>query len=317
MHQSLVFLAVALLHATAVNAANHPLTPRLAGAWWRIAGNPDLGPLSTPKQQVVDFGLWQATDGTWQLWSCIRATNEPGKTRLFHRWEGARLTDQDWTPKGIALRADPSLGETQGGMQAPYVLRRDDKFWMFYGDWMHLCLATSSDGKNFTRHRGVNDRPQLVFPEPFDFDANTRDPMVLRIGERWHCYYTAHPGRKGAVYVRTSVDFERWGPARMVAARGRSGDGPFSSECPFVVEPRPGEFYLFRTETYGRHAKTHVYHSRDPFNFGIDDDAAHYVATLPIAAPEIFQHDGEWYLAALLPNLSGIQITRLDWAPAN
>jgi len=62
---------------------------------------------STPKQQPVDFGIWQAADGSWQLWSCIRATSTPGKTRLFYRWQGKNLTDKDWTPMGIAMLADP------------------------------------------------------------------------------------------------------------------------------------------------------------------------------------------------------------------
>jgi hypothetical protein len=40
------------------------------------------------------------------------------------------------------------------------------------------------------------------------------------------------------------------------------------------------------------------------------------VTTLPVAAPEIIQHDGRWYLAALRPDLKGIQITGLEWVPA-
>ena len=100
----------------------------------------------------------------------------------------------------------------------------------------------------------------------------------------------------------------------MVAAGGQAGKGPYSAECPFVVEPQPGDFYLFRTQAYGKDARTSVYHSRDPLDFGIDNDAEHYVTTLPVAAPEIFRYEGQWYLAALLPSLKGIQITRLEWA---
>src|SRR5690349_16609285 len=112
----LVITTMATLLATSLYAAEHPLVPRLVGNWWTIATDPNLGALTTPKQQPVDFGIWQASDGTWQLWSCIRGTKEPGKTRLFHRWEGTKLTDTNWTPKGIALHADPALGETQGGL---------------------------------------------------------------------------------------------------------------------------------------------------------------------------------------------------------
>ena len=186
-----------MLVATGLQAANHPLTPRLSGSWWTVASDPDLGPLTNPKQQPVDFGIWRAADGTWQIWSCIRGTKEPGKTRLFHRWEGANLTDRNWTPKGIAFQADPALGETLGGLQAPFVIRHDGKFWMFYGDWANICLATSTDGKTFTRHRNADGKPQLNFAGPVDRDRNGRDPMVLRIGEKWHCYYTAHPGKQG------------------------------------------------------------------------------------------------------------------------
>ena len=315
MAQLLITATTAALITSTLHAANHPLTPRLSGDWWTVAVDPDLGPLTKPQQQPVDFGIWQAADGTWQIWSCIRGTKEPGKTRLFHRWEGAKLTDENWTPKGIALQADPALGETQGGLQAPYIIRHEGRFWMFYGDWVNICLATSTDGKTFTRHRNTDGKPQLNFVGPVDRDRNTRDPMVLRIGGKWHCYYTAHPANKGSDYVRTSDDLLNWGAERVVAARGRSGDGPYSAECPFVVEPQPGHFYLFRTQAYGKDAQTMVYHSRNPLDFGIDNDAEHYVTTLPVAAPEVFQHEGRWFVAALLPSLKGIQITRLEWVP--
>jgi hypothetical protein len=315
MTRLLTSASVLVLLAPALFGAGPPLTPRLTGEWWTVAGDPDLGPLTDPRQQPVDFAIWQAADGTWQLWSCVRGTKEPGKTRLFHRWEGARLTDTNWTPKGIAMQADPALGETQGGLQAPYVIRQGDKFWMFYGDWSHICLAVSTDGKAFTRYRNAEGKPQLDFPGPVDRDRNVRDPMVLRIGGKWYCYYTAHPGNKGADYVRTSDDLLHWGQERLVAARGKSGGGPYSAECPFVVEPQPGHYYLFRTQGYGKDAQTMVYHSRDPLDFGIDNDAAHYVTTLPVAAPEVFRYEGRWYLAALLPSLKGLRVVRLEWVP--
>ena len=101
--------------------ASPVLAPRIAGDWWQVAGDPDLGGLTGASQQPVDFGVWQAADGTWQLWSCIRKTKEIGNTRLLHRWEGAKFTDRDWTPRGIAMRAETKFGETPGGLQAPFV----------------------------------------------------------------------------------------------------------------------------------------------------------------------------------------------------
>lgn len=67
---------------------NAPLIPVIVSDWWPITENPELGLYTTEKQQPVDFAVWQAADGTWQLWSCIHNTAIGGVTRLFHGWEG-------------------------------------------------------------------------------------------------------------------------------------------------------------------------------------------------------------------------------------
>ncbi len=293
-----------------VVASAAPAVPRISGDWWRIANSPDLGEFNSAQQQPVDFGIWPARDGTWQLWSCIRGTREPGNTRLFYRWEGARLTDVDWKPMGIAMHADPSLGETLGGLQAPFVVRDGERFVMFYGDWANICSQESRDGKVFTRHTAAEGSPLFGH----DAESNTRDPMVLRVGDTWICYYTANPEKRGRVLARTSTDLRKWGAEREVAGPGVAPrDLRYSAECPFVVELAADEFYLFYTQVYGAKAHTTVRYSRDPFNFAADDTV---VAELPIAAPEIVQAGGEWFIAALRPDLKGIQIARLKWEPA-
>jgi hypothetical protein len=275
-----------------------------------VAGDPDLGPLTNPKQQPVDFSIWQAADGTWQLWSCIRHTKEAGKTRLFHRWEGPTLTDRDWKPMGIAMQADPKVGEVQGGLQAPFVFRDGERYVMFYGGWLNICSATSSDGKTFQRKLNADGKAALFGAD----DGNMRDPMLLRIGALWHCYYANHTPTMGAVYCRTSPDLETWGAEHLVAKGGRIGSGPISSECPFVVEPEPGQFYLFRNHIdYGENTACSVFYSRDPLDFGIDHDAGHFVCTLPFAAPEVLRHEGQFYVASLLPSVKGIRIARMEW----
>jgi hypothetical protein len=292
-------------------AADAPLVPKLdTENWWTIATSPDLGDLTTEKQQPVDFAIWQAADGTWQLWSCIRGTKERGNTRLFYRWEGKNLTDRDWAPKGIAMRADETFGETPGGLQAPHVVRVGDQFIMFYGDWEHICIATSADGKTFTRRTNPNGKTGL-FTE--GKGNNTRDAMALQIDGLWHCYYTAFPDKQGAVFCRTSNDLSKWSDSHRVAFGGQAGTNPFSAECPFVLHLE-GRYYLFRTQRYGRDAKTTVYHSENPLDFGLDNDKNHLLTTLPIAAPELIHNQGQWCLAALLPSLKGIQVTRMRWS---
>ena len=61
---------VAIMLATAAPALGEDarkIIPVVDGAWWQVAGNPDLGAYTSDKQQPVDFAVWQAADGTWQL----------------------------------------------------------------------------------------------------------------------------------------------------------------------------------------------------------------------------------------------------------
>ena len=307
-----VFLLMALIPAICLADTGKPLVPAIDGEWRQIAGVPHVGKYSDPGQEPVDFAIWQAKDGSWQLWSCIRKTKCGGRSRLFHRWEAKNITDADWEPKGIAMEADPSLGETAGGLQAPHVVRWKNKYVMTYGCWTHICFATSSDGKTFKRVIQPDGKTP-AFGE--GLDDNARDAMLLFTKGQWRCYYTAYPKRQGYDFCRTSPDLKKWSDSFIVAYGGQSGNDRGSAECPFVVEPRPGYYVLFRTQTYRGEPKTSVYGSANPHNFGIDDDR-YLLCTLPVAAPEIILHEGQYYIAALNPDLKGIRIARLKWTEA-
>ena len=285
------------------------LTPVIDGDWWQVAGNPDLGGYTTAKQQPVDFGVWQAADGTWQLWSCIRHTDCGGKTRLFYRWEGHNLTDNDWTPIGIAMEARPDLGETAGGLQAPHVVRHEGLYYMAYGDWVNICFATSRDGKNFERLIQPNGKCAVFSEGP---GCNTRDPMLINIDGLWHCYFTAFPHGRGYGYCRTSPDLKTWSHSCVVSYGGSVGSGACHNECPHVAQPEPGLFFYFRNQYYGEGARNWVYCSDNPLNFGIDDDTK-LVRRWRLAAPEILVDEGQYYVAALRDSLDGIKIARLKW----
>lgn len=286
------------------------LKPVIDGDWWQVAGNPDLGKYNTDKQQPVDFAIWQAKDGTWQIWSCIRETACGGHTRLFYRWEGKNITDPNWCPKGIAMMAEPKYDEALGGMQAPHVIKHKNKYMMYYGDWNDIGLAISKDGKEFKRELNKNNTAEL-FTEGGP-EVNTRDPMLIYTKDQWLCYYTACPAKKGYVFCRTSKDLRNFSDSFVVAYGGQSGTYWASAECPHVIELYKGRYYLFRTQLYGPGAKTSVYYSTNPFNFGIEDDS-YFIGEMNLCAPEIVYYKGQYYIAALMPNLDGIRISKLKW----
>ena len=83
------------------------------------------------------------------------------------------------------------------------------------------------------------------------------------------------------------------------------------AECPFVLA-RSDAFYLFRNQRYGPNNLNTQYRSTDPLDFGVNDDSK-IIGTLPVAAPEIIRHDGDYYIAALKRQLNGIRVARLKW----
>jgi hypothetical protein len=315
---SLVFFIV-FLNSEAQPPQGKAYQPVVDSDWWNIASSPDLGRYTDKHQQPVDFAVWQAADGTWQLLSCIRHTKAKGNGRIFYRWETKKITDTNWTPKGIAMEADPLLGEVEGGLQSPYVFKEKNTFYMIFGDWNRICLAESTDGKNFTRV--INEQGDAaLFCHSSLF--NPRDPMVIRLGDLYYCYYVAHEKYddktdrpKGFVFCRTSADLKKWSEPILVASGGsvrKQTDCHWGEvECPFVVSIED-QYILFRSQLYGKNALNTQYSSINPFYFGIDSDDC-MISQLPVAAPEIIKVKNQYYIVSLKPSLDGMMAAKLKF----
>jgi hypothetical protein len=309
------FIFALLIGCKSENKKDHIIfIPEIVGEWWQIAGNPDLGECTSENQEPVDFGIWQAEDGTWQLWSCIRNTKCGKHTRLFYRWEGESLTNPDWQPMGIAMQADTTLGEKSGGLQAPHVIKENGTYYMFYGDWNRICLAKSQDGKHFERVINETGTPAL-FTGPY---LNSRDAMTLKDNDMYYCYYMGHNRDKAiqsAIFCRTSNDMKSWSEPVMVSGGGSPADkDPWfggDAECPFVVKYK-GKYILFRNQVYGENMLNTQYCSSDLLDFGIATDSL-IVGTLPVAAPEIIYQNGQYYIASLRKDLNGIKLAKLEF----
>jgi len=74
-----------------------------------------------------------------------------------------------------------------------------------------------------------------------------RDPMVLRVGDRWVMYYTATSQPEGGSFVvaaTESDDLVHWHGRTIVFTDATAGTGGGPTESPFVVE-RDGRYHLF------------------------------------------------------------------------
>jgi beta-fructofuranosidase len=220
------------------------------------------------------------------------------------------------------MRADRDHGESindcnaEEFLQAPHVIQYNRKYWMFYGGHntelgeCQICLATSEDGRTFERYQN-----EQGFSRLFVGPGEARDPMVIRIGDQWVCYYCGHDTGKRKpckVYTRMSQDLLNWSTPRETSWGGfSSGTGFWSTECPFVIE-KDGYYYLFRTSEYNAPARTHVYCSEDPFDFGCGNDKK-LVATLRVAAPEIVKQGDDLFISSVEDLKGGIQLAKLKW----
>jgi hypothetical protein len=139
---------------------------------------------------------------------------------------------------------------------------------MFHGGGSRICLAKGADGKIFARQLMLNGKSEL-----FTEGTGTRDATLLRVGGGWNACRTASLDKK-------------------VAFGGAAGPGPSSAECPFVCYRQGSKhYYLSRAQRYANPPQTSVYRSKNPADFGVDDDR-YLVGAMPVAAPELIEHEG-------------------------
>lgn len=287
-----------------------PETATQAGSWRRIAAPPKLERFGSGEEQTVDFTIFPAKDGTWQLISCVRKTSHPGGGRLLYRWEGKSLEDADWAPQGIFRTSDPALGHLDGVLQAPHAVEEDGVVWLFYSSGGARAL-TSRDGKTFEPARSASG--DLKF---FDMP---RDVMLLdrrSKGGGWIAFFTdivpgQYPERKNhTVSYRTAPKLAGpWSGEKTdigVATPPPPGYVFMYAESPFLLE-RKGWYYRFE--------QLNVYASRElrawtgpPVASLAGKNASEFLS------PELIEHGGKTYLAAYKDHgKAGIFLTTLSW----
>lgn len=285
-----------------------PRVPVLEGEPFRLCPMPDLGDLAgrdPERQNVVDHGFLRESDGSWRLWACIRGA---ACGRLLYEWTGRGFDGAAWKPRGVAARADARWGESVSGktesIGAPFFVRQPERtLCLYHSGTVRVMERTGNDA--FKRVDWNGDGVNVVYPHA------GRDVMVTRFGDRWFsytCVTVAGTPARSFVMLRTSPDLHDWSDYIIVNEGGIMGNGPVAAESPFVVHV-DGFYYLFRSSSIT--FDTAVYRSETPYHFGVGDDSK-LVTILPIKAPELVFHGGNWYCSDL-GDFQGIMLHRLRW----
>ena len=299
----------------------------VAGDWTHIY-DPSVG--ENEQWYINDHTIFCDLSGTWHLIGITR--QEPFKP--FEEVDLAHATAPSllgpWTKQPPCLTAEAAWGEKH--LWAPHVIEHDGRYWMFVcggslegQDKYRIHLATSDDAMTWTRHPS---NPLLVD----GYEA--RDPMVLRVEDRWVMYYTGNSNPEGGnhcVLAAFSDDLVTWSGRTVVYESAEVGDGAGPTESPFVVE-RDGSYLLFigpygfpdavRRQRDGEkvnwveaYCSTVVLASEDPLRFDDDGQVGHITSH---AAEVIVDEDGNDWISHCGWGQGGVYLAPLDFnGPTN
>ena len=184
---------------------------------------------------------------------------------------------------------------------APHIIEHAGKYWSFYtgvNDSVSqaICLATSEDLFHWERYEGNPLLNSLPWGK-WDLSqwSDCRDPMVLKDGDMFYCYYTAGrmiPDTEQFEYcmgIASSKDLLNWKDEGFRSFEHSLETPP---ESPFVVK-KNGEFYLFYTNY--KHGIVYV-KSDNPLDGWKEDPDDPQSIIEGVSASEIFEENGKWYI---------------------
>jgi beta-xylosidase len=272
---------------------------------------------------VNDHTIVRDHTGTWHLIGITHAEPMFPKDEKHLAHATAPALSGPWTKQPFALSAEPDCDESV--LWAPHVIAHDGQYWMFVCGGgpsdveYRIQLATSPDCVSWTRHP---DNPMLVD----GYEA--RDPMVLRVDDRWVMYYTATSEPEGGNHVviaTESDDLVHWEGRRIVFTDASVGTFGGPTESPFVFE-RDGRYHLFigpdwdgLTTSFARdgrydlsaYRRTRVLASDDPFHFELDGQVGLIDAH---AAEVVVDERGDTWVTHCGWGQGGVYLAPLRWA---
>lgn len=165
-----------------------------------------------------------------------------GVWHLFHMQPPliAHHTSRDlisWQEHPVVVRPGPAGAPDSDNCATGTVVEHDGKFYCFYTGNQNVCLATSDDLENWTKHPN---NPVLQTDGVIYRKENFRDPFVFWNREEklwWLLIATQHasalPQRGGCIGLAKSRDLIQW---RFAAPLDAPGNG-FDMETPQLIAP--------------------------------------------------------------------------------
>ncbi len=262
------------------------------------------------KWYINDHCIIKGDDG-WHLYGITHTEPEVPLEEILC----AHAMTNDILAVPFSKRDYPFSAEKEAGEMhfwAPHVIKHEGLYYMFYcagsldeHEKYRIHLATSEDLYNWKRHP---ENPLVVD----GFDA--RDPMVLRIGDKWVMYYTCTSetsGGKHCVAAVVSDDLIHWSDKRYVYTSDITGTYGGPCESPFV-ERINGTYFLF-IGPYGGYDKSYcdtaVYRSDDPFEFREENLVGHINAH----GAEVIKTKDEYYITHCGWGQDGVYIAPLHF----
>lgn len=289
-------------------------TPEISGEWQHIFNPNDTRSEIDTTWYTNDHSFAKGPDGKWHAYGIIghKPINPwTGENKLFHI-SADSISQLTWEDHDYALKAKPGVERV---LWAPHIYQEDDKSYMFYNignlqekapyyaSWGQLCMAESDDMFNWKRHE---------FNPLFSDPGHARDSFVFKDNGIYYFYYTRtfnEVDTRSSVAVRTSPDLKHWSGPKIVHTQPYEADWAGDAESPFIVK-RNGLYYLFVCRALTDYNETHVYWSKDPLNFPIEN----LVTSLPLHAPEVIKvNESEWYISNTGWDKKGLYLAKMKW----
>ena len=265
--------------------------------------DPLEGKFAEPGGYVVDHAIIKKDD-LWHLIYIrgIAVTNWP-EYPLSNFGHAVSKDLKSWKIEKPVLNTSDELFDSYQ-VWAPHIIYHNGEYWIFYTGvndsvTQSICLARSKDLYNWDRHE--NNPVHISLPWG-NWDeqkwSDCRDPMVLKEGDTFYCYFTAarivpetgkHEFCMGMASSKNLTDWKDEGFLRLE----HTLDTP--PESPFVVK-RNNEFYLFYTNY--KHGIVYI-KSNDPLKGWKENPEDPQSILKGVSATEIITENGKWYITLI------------------